>query len=183
MFHTEIPTSKNRRIDMFTLNDLRNIDVGRDAIERIRRYCDGSDPETILFSIGDIAIIDLDDALWALRLVPQRNAILAVMPAMLRVAHKTNDTRIHSSVETILAWLRGETADLVEAECIANFAADDAEENNFRETKLTAIAASWLAVACMKTRRDAIYRAAHVLYDCDALHVSDLIVAFPPIMK
>jgi len=137
--------------NLFTLADARNHHACKDGYARFeaalrKAYPDVTDLNTILWSIGDVANTDLNDALWCLRLVDDRRTrVAAVMPAVKRASAHTTDERVHWAIGQIDLWLAGDdSVDLGAAEAAARVAADAAD------------AAAWAAVA----GEDAVWDAA-----------------------
>ena len=84
-------------------------------------------------SIGDILIANgRSDALWALRCLPPREAVAAVMPAVKRASVHTTDQRVHDCIAAVDSWLAGDdsvdlkTAAVAEAWVAAAAAAAEA---------------------------------------------------------
>jgi hypothetical protein len=75
-------------------------------------------------SIGDIVIANgRSDALWALRCLPPREAVAAVMPAVKRASVHTTDQRVHDCIAAVDSWLAGDDSVDLEAAGAASRAA------------------------------------------------------------
>jgi hypothetical protein len=69
----------------------------------------GTTDLSIELSIGDIVIANgLDHALWALRCLPPRMAVAAVMPAVKRASVHTTDQRVHDCIAAVDRWIAGD---------------------------------------------------------------------------
>jgi hypothetical protein len=113
----------------------------------------GTTDLTTELSIGDIVIANgLNDALWALRCLPRREALAAVMPAVKRASVFTTDQRVHDCISAVDLWLAGDDSVDLAAAAIAEAAAAAAAEE---------ARAAWAA------ERD--------------MQASDLLAMFPPI--
>ena len=157
--------------NLFTLADARNHRACKGGYARFeaalrKAYPDVADLDTILWSIGDVANTDLDDALWCLRLVDDRRTrVAAVMTAVKRASAHTTDERVHWAIGQIDLWLAGDdSVDLGAASAAAEAA------------WAAARAATWAAEAAAEAAaEDAEARSTE-----HAHQKADLIKAFPP---
>ena len=174
-------TTENRPADsageggeLFTLDDARKHDACEDGYYRFRAalreaYPDATDLDTIHWSIGDVARVNLEDALWCLRMVEDaRTRVAAIMPTVKRAAKHTTDERVHGSIGEIDRWLAG--GDTVDLEAVSA-AARAVEAAARAAADPAAWAAAWAAA------RDATRAAWAAERDNQR---ADLIAMFPP---
>lgn len=146
---------------LFTLADARRHRACAEGCARFENALRKAHPEvtdldTIRWSIGDVARVNLDDALWCLCMVADpRQRVAAIMPAVRRASRHTSDSRVHDCITQISRWLTGEDVDLA-----AGWAAG------------WAVASAWAAADA-----DAASAARE---QERAQQVADLILAFPP---
>lgn len=116
----------------FTLSYARKHDACEDGynrfVETLRKAYPNADLEQIEWSIGDVATVDAEDALWCLRLLDdKRQIVAAIMPAVKRASAHTTDERVHFCIAEIERWLAGDdSVDLDTAAWAAMDAAMDA---------------------------------------------------------
>ena len=116
---------------------------------------------TTELTIGDILIANgLNDALWALRCLPRREAVAAVMPAVKRASAHTTDQRVHDCIAAVDRWIAGDDSVDLKTAAAAAWASE------------AAWAAAW---AAMDAAEEATWAA---MRDMQA---SDLLAMFPPI--
>jgi hypothetical protein len=148
-----------------------------------------TDTDTVL-SIGDIVLSNgLDDALWALRCLPPREAVAAVMLAVKRAAVHTTDQRVHECIAAVDRWIAGDdSVDLKAAAALAARAEAWAQARALGPARSAAgavWAAVWAAVGA------ALARAARAAEEGTSaagagaaerdMQAADLLVMFPPI--
>jgi hypothetical protein len=159
-------------------------------------------------SIGDILIANgRSDALWALRCLPPREAVAAVMPAVKRASVHTTDQRVHDCIAAVDSWLAGDdsvdlkTAAVAEAWVAAAAAAAEAalRDAGAAEAAAAALAAARAAVAAAAAAKAAESAAAKAAEAAESaewaegaaeaaaaaaerdMQASDLLAMFPPI--
>ena len=116
---------------------------------------------TTELTIGDILIANgLNDALWALRCLPRREAVAAVMPAVKRASVHTTDQRVHDCIAAVDRWIAGDDSVDLKTAAAAAWAAD------------AAWAAAWADAAAAEEATWAAMR---------DMQASDLLAMFPPI--
>jgi hypothetical protein len=104
-----------------TLGDIRSHHPCADGWATLTKALGTTDP-TAELSIGDIVIANgLDNALWALRCLPPREAVAAVMPAVKRASVHTADLRVHECIAVVDRWIAGD--DSVDLKGVARAAA------------------------------------------------------------
>lgn len=113
---------------LFTLADARTHNACEDGYNRFKAALTAAYPdadiETIRWSIGDVAAVYIDDALWCFRLLDDRRAMVgAVMPAVNRVSKHATDQRVHDCIAAIDRWLAGGDVDFKGATAAAFVAA------------------------------------------------------------
>jgi pyruvate/2-oxoglutarate dehydrogenase complex dihydrolipoamide acyltransferase (E2) component len=171
--------------NLFTLTDARNRHACEDGYARFeaalrKAYPDVTDLDTILWSIGDVANTDLNDALWCLRLVDDRRTrVAAVMPAVKRASAHTTDERVHWAIGQIDLWLAGDDSVDLGAASAAAWAASAAAS----AARAAARAAAWAAADVVEAALAAAWAAADVAEarSTERAHQkADLIKAFPP---
>ena len=97
-----------------TLKDARRAGACDDGYKRFRAalraaYPDAKNLDAIRWSIGDVARVDFNDALWCLCLVDDaRVRVAAIMPAVKRAAVHTDDVRVRDCIAAIERWLAGD---------------------------------------------------------------------------
>ena len=138
---------------------------------------------TTELTIGDILIANgLNDALWALRCLPRREAVAAVMPAVKRASVHTTDQRVHDCIAAVDSWLAGD--DSVDLKTEAAAEAWVASAGAASRAACAAWAASAGAEAAEAARAASAVSAAWVA-DARAternMQASDLLAMFPPI--
>ena len=182
--------SKHGTPTLFTLADARRHQACVDGYARFENalrqaHPDVADLDTIQWSIGDVARVNLDDALWCLRMMADpRQRVAAIMPAVRRASRHTDDSRVHDCITQIDRWLTGEDVDLDAAATAAAWAANVAWAAAARAAR-AAEAAAWAARAAAWSTwatgaARAAARAAAAYEQERAQQVSDLILAFPP---
>jgi hypothetical protein len=158
----------------------------------------GTTDSAVELSIGDIVIANgRNDALWALRCLPPRKAVAAVMPAVKRASVHTTDQRVHDCIAAVDSWLAGDdsvdlkavawadaaarAAEAAEAAARAARAARAAESAESAESAARAAAeamAAAMAAARAARAAESAGSAAEAERDMQA---SDLLAMFPPI--
>ena len=119
---------------LFTLADARRHDACKSGYNRfkeaLRKAYPDTDIETVRWSIGDVARVNLDDALWCFCMVnDNRTRVAAVMPAVRRASAHTTDERVVFCIGEIDRWLAGDdSVDLGAEGDAARAAAGAAEE-------------------------------------------------------
>jgi len=161
---------------LFTLADARKHDACEDGYYRFRAalreaYPDATDLDTIHWSIGDVARVNLEDALWCLRMVEDaRTRVAAIMPTVKRAAKHTTDERVVFCIGEIDRWLAGDDSVDLGAEGAAARAAGDA-----------AWAAAWAAAGDAARAAAWAARAAGAAGAAERDNQrADLIAMFPP---
>jgi len=165
----------------FTLSEARNHDACKDGydrfVEALRKVHPNADLEQIEWSIGDVATVNLEDALWCLGLLnDNRQIVAAIIPAVKRASTHTTDKRVHFCIAEIERWLAGDdSVDLAAAEAAswaATYAADAAEAAAWAayaaaaaEAAYAAEAAARAAGAAAGAAGDAAYAAARAAGD------------------
>jgi len=99
--------------NLFTLADARRHDACKSGYNRfketLRKAYPDTDIETVRWSIGDVARVNLDDALWCSCMVnDDRTRVAAVMPAVRRASAHTTDERVVFCIGEIDRWLAGD---------------------------------------------------------------------------
>ncbi len=147
---------------LITLEQARAADACAEGYNRFRRVLEAAHPgltagglDKVQFSVGDVAAVDLSDAIWCLRFVSRREAAGAVMPAVRRASVHATDALVHYCIAEVDRWLGGDdTVDLRAAKAAAR-AADSARaaesEQAARAARAAADAAAW-AAACAEER-------------------------------
>ena len=122
-----------------------------------------------VLSIGDVALINgLDDALWCLQVLPPRERVAAIMPAVKRASSHTTDQRVHDCIAAIDRWLAGDDTVDLRASAWAAWAAEAAQA-----AAEAARAAAWAAEA----------QAAEAARETErAAQLADLLAMFPPVI-
>lgn len=180
---------------LFTLADARRHQACADGYARFENALRQAHPEvtdldTIRWSIGDVARLNLSDALWCLCMVPdRRQRVAAIMPAVRRASRRTNDSRVHDCITQIDRWLTGEDVDVAIADVAAARAANvawavaraaDAAWAAALATDAWAANVVWAAAWAAVSAADAAAVRAAAREQERAQQVSDLIAAFPP---
>jgi hypothetical protein len=148
--------------NLFTLADARRHDACKSGYNRfketLRKAYPDTDIETVRWSIGDVARVNLDDALWCFCMVnDDRTRVAAVMPAVRRASAHTTDERVVFCIGEIDRWLAGDDSVDLGAEgdaaraaaWAAAWAADAARAAAWaavRDAADAARAAAWAAV-------------------------------------
>lgn len=137
----------------------------------------GSDLDTVV-SIGDIVLSNgMSDALWALRCLPPRELVAAVMPAVKRASAHTTDARVSHCIAEIDRWLAGDdTVDLRAAEAARAAGAEAA----WAAARATEAEATW---AVREATAEAAWAAPWVAGGAAAerdRQRADLLAMFPP---
>jgi hypothetical protein len=137
----------------FTLSDARKHNACEDGYDRfakaLRKAHPNADIEQINWSIGDVATVNVEDALWCLRLLDdKRQIVAAIMPAVKRASTHTTDERVHFCIAEIERWLAGDDSiDLTAAADAAAYAAANAAERALRAAADAAAGAAYAAAA------------------------------------
>ena len=170
----------------FTLSDARKHDACEDGYNRfvdvLHKAHPDADIEQIEWSIGDVATVNLEDALWCLRLLDdKRQTVAAIMPSVKRASKHTTDERVHFCIAEIERWLAGD--DSVDLGAAARGAARGASRGAAR----AAARAAYAAYAAADAAAEAAWAAAEAAWAAAAeaaereAQRQDLIAMFPPI--
>ena len=186
------------KMSTITLGDIRAHGPCTSGWAKLTKALGTTDLTTEL-SIGDIVIANgLNDALWALRCLPRREALAAVMPAVKRASVFTTDQRVHDCISAVDLWLAGD--DSVDLAAAAREAAAESEAEWAAAEWVAARAAEWVVAAAAAIAESAAAaaeaaRAAAAIAEAAAaaeearaawaaerdMQASDLLAMFPPI--
>lgn len=139
--------------NLFTLADARKHKACADGYQRFEAalmvaYPDAADLDTLRWSIGDVARVNLNDALWCLRMVDDaRIRVSAIMPAVKRASSHTTYARVHFCIAELDRWLAGDDSVDLQAAAAAAGASRDAARTAARAAAEAAMAAAEAAMA------------------------------------
>ena len=189
---------------LITIRQVMTIDACEDGVERMRQrlhtlFPNTSDIDDIQFSIGDVAKINFNDALWCLQLLSdRRDMIRAIMPAVRRASARIDDQYSHDCVAAIEKWLNGDDSGNLQQvtreswEAVKNLKAKVTGATWAAEAAVTTKAAEAAEVATWAAEAaDAAYAAAWATWAMEkgatgyterAAQVADFVTMFPPVL-